>query len=200
MHRFAVKRILHLGLTPREGCTHYPVIRIVACEPHLDLSGITHIILTSKTAARLFFSSGADYTGRSFIAVGKATAKEITPYARPLVAETETSEGVVELLRSLDVVDPFFFWPHSQGSRRVIPDFFSQEGVRFRECILYRTVNQIPRPIPDLAAFDEVAFTSPSTVDGFFQIYKKVPEHIHLSPIGPVTAEYLQRCLSNSAK
>jgi uroporphyrinogen-III synthase len=54
-------------------------------------------------------------------------------------------------------------------------------------------------PIPSLASIREIIFTSPSTVEGFFDIFKGEPlENKKLNCIGPVTENALAKILSYS--
>jgi uroporphyrinogen-III synthase len=56
---------------------------------------------------------------------------------------------------------------------------------------LYETVAQRVEPVPDLRLFDEIVFTSPSTVDAFFEIFGHIPSGKKIVAIGPVTADRL---------
>ena len=74
----------------------------------------------------------------------------------------------------------------------MIPDYFLQHEIPYLECTLYDTVIVKPNPLPNLDEFDEIIFTSPSTVEGFLEAYKTLPSDKRLTPIGPVTADSLK--------
>lgn len=148
-------RTLYTGLTPPNNFNgfHCPLIRIVPrprSDPSINtmislLPSATHLLFTSGQAAKLFFSLvDVSLENKTFIAVGKATAKEI-PYPA-LTPEKETAEGLVDLIK--DINGSFFLWPHSALSRPVLTDFFMHNNVSYYDCILYDTVSNIPDELP----------------------------------------------------
>jgi len=54
----------------------------------------------------------------------------------------------------------------------------------------------MPKDLPDLdlSRFDEIMFTSPSTVRNFKKRYKRVPKGVKISWIGDVTSKEVKRC------
>lgn len=207
-----MKTVLYLGLEPPEDKPHYlhrPIIKTILYpveNPDIQIAfksipDYTHIIITSKTAARYFFQHLShfnfnlkDLQSKTFIAVGKKTASALTENGlkKIIVSEQETSEGIVNTLHQLQLQNAYIFWPHSQLSRPIISQFLKTQ--RSQECILYTTMTQIPTPIPNLDHFEEIIFTSPSTVDAFLEIYKALPKDKILTPIGPVTRTKLEAC------
>lgn len=210
-----MKKVLYLGLDPQhykaEGeIIHLPLIQIVprkvgeediqSALSQFDL--FTHLILTSKTSIKILVDYlpmfGYDintWKKKKTIVVGKATGihlqKEgITPF---LVAKEETAEGIINELQLLSLCDSFFFWPHSAQARPVLSSFFQTQQIPLVECHLYETVMRIPEKLPFLSAIDEIVFTSPSTVQAFLKIFGGLPKDKILTPIGPVTAEALDR-------
>lgn len=185
-------KILYLGLNPKPGTTHYPVIRTAFCghlEPALALwPQFTHIIFTSQTAVH-YWPGPWD---KKLIAIGKATAAALEKKGfDPLVARVATQEGVVALIKN---IDGFFFLPRSRLARSALTDFMRCEKIPFFALDLYDTVLQTLQPIPDLNEFDEIVFTSPSTVAGFFSIYGTFPHNKKLTAIGPITEQALLNC------
>lgn len=208
------RKVLYLGLDLPENPNqdqifmHYPLIRInfrSSEEPDIqegfkDLYRYTHLIFTSKSAVHAFFKNltafnckNKDLDGKTILCVGKYTAKALRAYGITslLVAPVETSEGVVELIKTLDLSAPYFFWPHSALSRPVLSQFMHKKDYAFRECILYDTVpNRHLKPL-DLDAIDEIHFTSPSTIDAFEKLFGHLPKNKVLKAIGPITEERL---------
>lgn len=206
------QHILYLGLDPQHFTsagliTHCPIIEIVpySFENPLiqkalqNFKEYTHVIFTSKSAIPLLISYAKkagyekELISKVIVVVGRATAVALTQFGLKAdwIAEEETAEGVVKLLEQLDLKDSWSFWPHSAGSRDLIPLFFQQMNHRLSSCIFYETKAKIPKVIPQLDDYDEVVFTSPSVVDAFLQIYGTLPKNIKLTPIGPVTKKYL---------
>ncbi len=192
-----MKNILYLGLrTPPDTAhvryTHFPVIAI---EPvttwSVELCHFSHVIFTSRTAVQLLLQK-ATPKGQTVIAVGRATASELANRGlQASVADPETAEGVVALLATLELHNANILWPHSGQARPVISRYLQTKKVNFTECILYNVVPHCPAFIPQLADYEEILFTSPSTVHAFLQIFPKLPKD-KCRAVGPVTAQFLE--------
>lgn len=181
---------LHLGLNPISDAAHYPVIRTEYCgniEPALALwPQFTHIIFTSQTAVN-YWPGPWD---KAIIAIGPATANALRKKGiEPLVAPHATQEGVIELIAKMK---GYFFLPRSSRARSALTDFMQQQEIPFFAFDLYHTHFQQLEPVPNLKDFDEIIFTSPSTVEGFLRIYGKLPKGKKLTAIGPVTSARIE--------
>jgi len=209
------KKTLYLGLDAPEidyqvDLHHYPVIKIVPRplkNPDLqhafrNLKSYTHLLFTSKNSATLFF----DYLQRSgyshdimqdkhLFAVGQATAEVLHLLGGKNIqtAEREQAEGLIEVLENCDLTRGHVFWPHSALSRPVLKDYLSKRGVQHYACAIYDTMLQKIEPVPSIETFDEIVFTSPSTVQGFLAIYGALPKEKSLKAIGPITQAALDK-------
>lgn len=156
--------------------------------PLNDWDKFTHVILTSKEAAHLLMTKLRNKKlDKTFITTGKATAEVLKEYGiTAIFPENETAEGVAELIRP---ISGHFFWPHSKGSRPIIEE--ALKGKPYFAPILYETLPDPRASLPDLNDFHEILFSSPSTVEAFFALSPKVPPHLILTPIGPITAQVL---------
>lgn len=189
-------KTLYLGLDPKNfPCSgtlvHYPVICTARIESNdlqraLDLwPTFTHVVFTSQTAVKYWEN---DLKGKIVIAIGEATAGSVQKRGiEPLVAPHATQEGVIELLRTMDLSQAFLFLPKSSRSRGNLTHFLESNKIPFFGFDLYETCLQKPQPVPDLSEIDEIVFTSPSTVAGFLAIYGKIPVGKKLISIGPIT-------------
>lgn len=189
---------------------HYPLIKVVPRSfqsPEIQaafncFACYTDIILTSQSTVKIFFEAlpffGIDrkLKGKYVVAVGQATAGAIVTAGGHVdaVPQMETSEGVVSLLQQRKALSSFFFWPHSSLSRNVIAEYFVANEIPFKAPVFYETQKNTPFPIPDLHHFDEIIFTSPSTVDSFLSLFGFIPWEKKITPIGQVTARYLDFC------
>jgi uroporphyrinogen-III synthase len=208
------RRILYVGLDPyhyqaQGEITHFPLIQIVPRALNDPLvyqalqlfSSYTHVIITSKSSigilatylAQLGFSM-QEWQSKITCVVGKITALSlkqigITP---TIIAQEETAEGIVEALRSLNLEQSYLFWPHSSEARPVLKDFLNQMAICHQSCALYDPQTIPYSTLPSLDKFDEVMFTSPSTVKAFLTYFQTFPPHLKLTAIGPVTARYLK--------
>ncbi len=203
------KRILYLGLDPQrwpaEGTLiHYPVIqtqRLDSLEVQRALQlwpQFTHVIFTSRSAVRHWWEV-KDNFDKQAIAIGEGTAMELRLRGvEPLVAPEAIQEGVISLLEAMtlrvcgqSLRDSFLFFPHSKRARSALLEYLTKRGISFFSLDLYDTIFQKPEPVPSLDTIQEIVFTSPSTVDGFLQIFGSLPKNIRLTAIGPITRNYL---------
>jgi uroporphyrinogen-III synthase len=194
--------ILYLGLDPKnfvcEGnLIHYPVIRIAPLQGPDFTSAVelwpsfTHVIFTSQSAVLHW---DLDLAGKSILAIGAATAASIRKRGvEPLVASSATQEGVIQLLETLDLNCAHLFLPRSKKARSCLTDYLSQKQIPFFALDLYEPMFQKLEPVPNLKEVDEIVFTSPSTVEAFFQIYEAIPAHIKVRAIGPITEEFYRK-------
>jgi hydroxymethylbilane synthase len=189
---------------PDKRITHCPLIETALREPCDALSNwqhFTHVILTSKTAVRALVSllrrakiSPHTLAGKQVIVVGKATAELANAFgANPLVAEEETAEGVATLIKALPLDKAHFFWPHSSLSRPLIENVLKEKNACLTSCILYDTSPIKDAELPPLSDFQEVLFSSPSTVAAFFACQPSPPAHLQFTPIGRITLEELAK-------
>jgi uroporphyrinogen-III synthase len=206
--------VLYTGLDPSrfktEGkLTHLPLIRTVPRslsdrnihDALTNFTLYTHLIFTSQTALNLlidslpqFGFSLKDWKEKTIVCVGTATAEGLQKkgLTAAITARRETAEGIIDELSSLNLNDSFFFWPHSAQARPILIDFFQTKSVLLRHCAIYDTIPVSLERLPDLNWFDEIVFTSPSTVAAFLHIFGKLPSNKILTCIGPVTKNYLE--------
>lgn|ERR1700722_51244 len=204
-----MKTTLYLGTDPtqfeargrvRGHLIHYPVIKIVPRsledaelkQAYDQLEEFTHFIFTSKNAVKIFFqhlTSTEVLKTKTLIAIGKVTAAHLAmkSFSPHHIAQDETQEGVVQLLRGLPLENSYIFLPRSSISRPILVQFFEERGIRYLACDLYDTQVQILDPKPDLDLIDEIVFTSPSTVQAFLKIFGMLPKDKKLIAIGSIT-------------
>ena len=205
-----MKRQLYVGLEvpkrlQRVSVTHCPLIEIHPRSPedpavaHVcrQLHTYTHLLFTSKSAVEILFrflEEKKSLPGGSLaIAVGKATAAAISARSNlpVLVAQQETAEGIVDLLETMELTQAKVLWPHSALSRPVIVEYLEARGVECDSCVFYDTHMRRPEIMPDLKEYDEIIFTSPSTIDAFVELFGKLPDGKTLTCIGQVTEKHL---------
>ncbi len=215
-------KVLHVGLDPSRWVeqsqsksapelVHYPVIKVIPKDPHspelsqlrAELSFYTHVIFTSQPAVRFLMDHLKVHglpplalRGKELLAVGQATAALIRKYGLEVscVALEETAEGMVQQLESIPFNDSsYVLMPRSARARSILPDYLKKRQVKYKICSLYDTVSQRIEPLPDLESFDEVVFTSPSSVESFFEIFSKFPLNLQATPLGSVTQAALEK-------
>lgn len=191
--------ILYLGIDAPQGVFHYPVIwtqKIESPQLRQALSiqdRFTHLIFTSKNGVRYWHESGGAFSG-IVMAIGNATAEKLFQLgAVPLIAPNATQEGVIALLEIMPLENAFLFYPRSRLARPYLANYLHKRDVPACIFDLYDTVFQKIEPVPDLNRFDEIVFTSPSTVDGFLRIFGELPRDKKLTAIGPITHQAILR-------
>ena len=209
-----LKRILYLGLDPshytgKGEITHWPIIQIIPrplSDPAVQqtlkqFDRYSHILITSKSTVAILseYLSQLEidlqiWRNKVTIAVGQVTAKhlkkrEIVP---TYVAQEETAEGMIKELQQLSLAKAHVFWPHSAQARPLLKDFLTLQKIHHTTCVLYEPKPQLLETLPQLENFDEIVFTSPSTVKAFIYFFGALPPAIQLTAIGPITKNYLE--------
>ena len=188
---------LYLGLDPsgwkaKRPLLHYPVIRI---EPlnyvkPPDWPEVTHLLFTSKSAV----AHWEDFEGKTILAIGEATGALLKRRGLSyLLAPFATQEGMIELLKTLDLQGAYLVWPRSTKARDVLSLYLQSLNVRLQIEDLYETHYQKLEPVPSLDLVEEIIFTSPSTVEGFLQSFGSLPKDKKLTAIGPITAREIEK-------
>ncbi|MEI8366392.1 MAG: uroporphyrinogen-III synthase [Parachlamydiaceae bacterium] len=206
-----MRRVLYLGLDlPEQQMDHCPLIQIVPrpkSDPNIinaftKFQAFTHLIFTSKSSVSIVVEYAPHFgidleqiRHKCILAVGTQTAAKLASFgiAATITAANETGEGIIDELSKLDLnlKTASVFWPHSSLSRPLISEWLTTRHIPFVSPIFYDTVPRIPTPLPDLALYDELIFTSPSVVDAFVSIYKILPKDKILTSIGPITQKHI---------
>ncbi|MBA3957706.1 MAG: uroporphyrinogen-III synthase [Parachlamydiaceae bacterium] len=198
----------HLKDNPK--VIHCPIIQIIPrsiTDPAIqktyeELPSYTHLLFTSKTAVRLFFAHLqtpsiliSTLQNKCFVAVGHATAQCLQEHklSHIVVAQDETAEGVIAVLKQMDLTRAHLFWPHSALSRPILNEFLNNLGRPHHTPVFYDTITKHPDTLPDLQNIQEIVFTSSSTVSAFCEIFGTLPTDKKLIAIGPVTERHLHQ-------
>ncbi len=190
-----MKKTLYVGLSAPKGSIHLPLIQTLPRNDCTfeDLEKASHIIVTSKTTCH-YAKEHFQGCQKPFISVGASTTNALQQLGAKtiLTAKDECQEGIIELIKDLDLKSPFFFWPHSNLSRPILKTYFETQNIRYSDCILYDTLYQPPREPIDFHSIDEIHFSSPSCVDAFFHFFGPPLQHITLRCKGRITENHLQ--------
>lgn len=159
------------------------------------------IIFTSTNAVSLFFETlyarGKDtraLAGIKILPIGQATysileSKGIIPDYLP---DIFTSEGIVEILKTVEVTGKKFLLPRAEEARDIIVKFIKNKGGTCDVIPIYRAA--LPKDIAPLTEKpDIVTFTSSSTAKNFVTLYEKnALKDTTIASIGPVTTKTLK--------
>lgn len=186
---------------------YLPTIDIKPIEPNRGLSRsidkmheYSCIIFTSTNAVSLFFDTlyrkGKDtraLAGIKILPIGTATAsllesKGIIPDRIP---DTFTSEGIVEILKTMEVEGRRFLLPRAEEARDVIVAYIKKQGGTCDVIPIYRA--DLPKEVVPISEKpDIITFTSSSTAKNFVVLYGKTAlSDIAIASIGPVTTKTL---------
>jgi hydroxymethylbilane synthase len=190
-----VRKVLNLGTEPKEGTVHFPVLKLTPrpIPAHIldDFAEFTHVIFTSKNGVRFF---SCDLRDKTVIALGQKTAEALVSRGTEpaYVASEESQEGVVDLLRPMDLDNAYILYPRSSLARGYLESFFQERRIRYQAVDLYDTETNKIMPSFDLHEFKEIIFSSPSTVKAFVEIFGHLPQDKKLTAIGPITQEAMR--------
>ncbi|MES2200112.1 MAG: uroporphyrinogen-III synthase [Chlamydiota bacterium] len=206
-----MRKVLYLGTDRNfslEGCEviHYPVILLVPKSIHDEkvqsclkkLSLFTHCFLTSKNAVDILFTlsvEALESLREKCISIGPATSAALQK--RGIVplweAAISSQEGMIEEMQKYSWENAYIFYPRSSLARSCLASCLDYKKITYEALDLYDTRCRDVKPTFSLEEIDEIIFTSPSTVKGFFKIFSKLPEGKKLRFQGPITEEAFYR-------
>ncbi|OPY76313.1 MAG: Uroporphyrinogen-III C-methyltransferase [Syntrophorhabdus sp. PtaU1.Bin050] len=213
--KIAITRAPHQSLKLGELLTekgadilYMPTIVISPIEPNRELEHAidnileySFILFTSTNAVSVFFDSlfrkGRDtraLSGAKVLPIGPATAsllqsKGIIPDFLP---DKFTSEGIIEILKTVEVEGKKFLLPRAEEARDIIVEYIKDHGGSCDVIPVYKA--SLPKEIAPVSEKpDIVTFTSSSTVRNFINLYgERTLEDTLIASIGPVTTGTLR--------
>ena len=209
------KRILFTGLSKERFFIngtyfHLPLIKI---EPLKDYTKFDNylgmirdfdwIVFASRYGVEHFFKrlNAISYDARmlrdiKIAAVGSSTKDRLLDFGvrADLVPKEESSKGLLERFEKEHLEGKKVFLPRSDISDKGLEKGFKKLGANVTTSFAYRNV--VPKDLPDLdlGFFNEIMFTSPSTVRNLKRRYGRLPKGIKVSCIGDVTLEEAKKC------
>ena len=111
-----------------------------------------------------------------------------------MAPQKESSKGLIEEFKKIDLKNQKIFLPRSDISDKGLENELRSLRASVTSSFAYKNV--MPDDLPDLdwRNFNEIIFTSPSTVRNFKRRYKKVPKKVKIRYIGDVTLREIKRC------
>lgn len=188
-------KVLYVGTDPSrypEDVVHLPLIqtRPLPLSQQIldDFAAFTHVILTSPNAARILMDQ-LSLEDKHILAIGIGTESIINTkgFRCEAVASSQTQEGVIDLLKKMDLKNAYIFYPRSSSARPLLAAYLKEANIRHCICDLYETIYLEPDPLPSIENFQEIVFTSPSTLKAFQSLYGVIPQGTKLTCIGPIT-------------
>ena len=209
------KRILFTGLSKERFFIkgtyfHLPLIKI---EPMNNYKGFDNclknirnfdwIVFASRYGVEYFFKrlNTVGYDSRvlsdvKIAAIGSSTRNRLLDFGiiTDLVPRKESSEGLLDRFHKENLKGKRILLPRSDISDKGLEKEFKKLGADVTTSSAYRNVITENLPNLDLNFFDQIMFTSPSTVRNFKKRYGKLPKNIKVRCIGDVTLREAKRC------
>ncbi len=190
------KKKLYVGLDASrisKNVYHLPLIKILPRFFEVEsYDQVSHILFTSRSAIPIFLEHYS-LQSKELIAIGPGTAQKLIEcgYRAAHIANLHTAEGVIQLLEHLTIAH--LLLPHAAKARPLLPTYLKERGhlaipIYDTELIYYESP-------PSLDLFDEIIFTSPSTVEAFINLYGSLPLKKTLTSIGPITQKSIELAL-----
>ncbi len=164
------------------------------------------IFFTSQRSVQFWsevlLENGVDFPLETQVAcIGESTAEAaardgFNPDFYPTEPGTECFLREFEDLLSNNSQKPSFFIPMAEGGRTTIRDRLKELGCEVLSITLYRTKPRKDLGVSfseaELAKFDLILFTSPSSFDAFSRAFR-VPGEVKVASLGRYTAQHLIR-------
>jgi len=171
------KKILYTGLNPaacrlQGQIIHYPLIQVQGNNHTINLNNFQAVLFTSKNSV-LFFNELHALKNKTVIAIGAGTKKALEQKGVHVdyVSPYPDSDELAKYINSLNFSS--ILYPCSQLSdnrlhtmKQIIP-------------VITYTTSFVQHPQLDLTSFDGIVFSSPSTIDSFFELYHTIPNNLH---------------------
>ena len=196
-----------------ENMVHNPLIRINAFTPkkHVfsNLNKYNRIVFTSRHAVIHFFkelfAAGKDARDLSGIVVdciGSHTAGALKNYGlvvKPLTGE-ESASAMARYYSDNNVSGVRILIPGSERGNQFLADTLKKAGNWVEQQTLYAIEKNTAIVKQDLSKFSGVVFTSPKTVEVFYDVYGHIPAHLQIKCRGSQTAQKLNELSLKSVK
>jgi len=207
-------KILYTGTNPEKfkplgPIVHLPMIQIEQARLQASqIQGLVSslhrydmILLTSRFAVKYFFQilekehyDLANLKAKNFLVIGQSTAQALSqyPFKRVLIAQTETSEGLLKrIVNAFDIKGKKILFPRSSLPNSTLKEELTKLGAHVEELTVYQNTKHPKRDLP-FEGIDKILFTSPSTVRNFLQDYHEIPGQWKVLSKGPVTRQSLK--------
>jgi uroporphyrinogen III methyltransferase/synthase len=189
---------------------HLPLIKIEPMDDYRELDSYIKnikrfdwIVFASRYGVEYFFKrlkianlDSRVLNGIKIAAVGNSTKNRLLDFGvlADLVPKNESANGLIEEFKNVGLEYKRVFLPRSNISDKGLSEAFEKMGATTKTAFAYKNV--IPKDLPnlDLNLFDEIMFTSPSTVRNFKKRYKNVPKNVEIRCIGDVTLKEAKKC------
>jgi len=162
----------------------------------IDLLSHTGIIFTSRNAVDHFFDLATQMkvempAEMKYFCISEQTANYLQKYIvirkRKIFTGHRTATDLIEILKKHK--DETYLFPCSDIRKNDIPDFLAQNGYKYSEAVIYRTVAADLSDLDDVY-YDIIAFFSPSGINSLFVNFPDFSQNnTRIAAFGPTTAK-----------
>jgi len=201
---------IHVADFKEDGiCVHSPMIAIQSVTLGGEqkailqkLGSFNRVIFTSRHAVEHFFThlldNGLDarcLSGVTITAIGNTTLTALRGKGilANLVTDDDSSDGLVKWFAESGISSERILVPRSAIGLPVLPEGLRNLGHEVTILPVYTTVMPDNIIRHQLADFEGVVFTSPSTVDNFVTFYGSIPSHLKVKVRGHQTQKRLEK-------
>jgi uroporphyrinogen-III synthase len=183
-------KILFTGLDPYNclvpgQLVHSPLIEIQPVGFDADIHQYDGVVFTSRQAVQIFCKQSLITKKQKIISIGLQTTKELKGYGYIADYEAKLPDSDSAAALIIDLKLKRVVYPCSNLSDNNIHRLPSVE-----KRVIYKTTARKQSKVK-LARFSGIVFSSSSTVDAFFALYKTIPRHLVLYVYGKHTADSL---------
>ena len=197
-------RILTLGTHPEKYrhlgvIVHRQLIECVEVDDYTnadsEIDNITKyqwLIFTSANGIRHFFArlslmniDARALSGLKIAVIGKVTETALSEFGliADLRAKTESSTGLLEEFKNIDIQNANVLLPQAQIASDNLPAGLKQMGAKVTKIDVYKTIETECEDV-DFNYIDQILFTSGSSVRAFIKRFGQVPEHVKAICLG----------------
>ena len=172
-----MRPIYLISQTPYPGVIHIPILQIRFFAPSIDFSIYQGLIFTSKQAIKSLEHYPSDWKSLPCICVSESTAITASEAG---IKEITIAGGYGESIPDLEILtEKKGKWLYLRP--KVIASGWTErakeQGVEIDEIIVYETVCNTDGELPILEKNGILVFTSPSSIECFFQRYSLCESH-----------------------
>ena len=185
--------------------THTPLIQISKAELSeaqqtlLNDLPFDWIVLTSRYGVRYFFEQcGTAIKERAtdirFATVGPVTSAELAKwgYTPQIESPSQSATGLLQAFKQHSITGKRILLPRSDKAIASLAEGLALAGNHVTDLAVYHNTPNPEAQQVDLNTFDKIVFSSPTGVEAFINLYKKLPEDILLVAKGLTTTTKLR--------
>lgn len=190
----------------------FPIINSETEYIYNQIEDYQWIIFTSTNSIKIFFEifdklkiNRSILKDTKFATVGEKTSKKLSEYnfKSSLMPKTFTADYLLEEFKTIDIINKNILIPCSKIARKDLSEGLKKLGANSRFFAIYETIKpEVERlEIEKITNSDYITFTSPSTVENFYQIYFELLKNFkaEIVCIGSITEKKVRELIKKES-